>query len=78
MVWLLGHRQTKGAATDNTEPKATAPHLDSTVSRPSFSLIFNDLNDRFWCKQTFRISLSNIEHRAAGSRSIATVGMLEA
>jgi len=32
MVRLLGHRQTKGAATDNTEPKATAPHLDSTYT----------------------------------------------
>jgi hypothetical protein len=30
MVRLLGHRQTKGAATDNTEPNVTAPHLDST------------------------------------------------
>ena len=32
MDWLLGHRQTKGSATDNAEPKATAPHLDSTYS----------------------------------------------
>ena len=32
MVRLLGHRQTKGTATDNIEPKATAPHLDSTYS----------------------------------------------
>ena len=30
MDQLLGHRQTKGAATDNAEPNATAPHLDST------------------------------------------------
>ena len=30
MVRLLGHRQTKGTATDNDEPQATAPHLDST------------------------------------------------
>ena len=32
---LLGHRQTKGAATDNAEPNATAPHLDSTGSGSS-------------------------------------------
>ncbi len=32
MDWLLGHRQTKGAVTDNADPKATAPHLDSTTS----------------------------------------------
>jgi hypothetical protein len=29
------HRQTKEAATDRFEPTATAPHLDSTDSRPS-------------------------------------------
>ena len=34
---LLGHRQTKGAATDNAEPNATAPHLDSTDFRLSSS-----------------------------------------
>ena len=28
---LVRHRQTKGAATDMFEPKATAPHLDSTA-----------------------------------------------
>ena len=32
MVRLLGHRQTKGTATDNIEPNTTAPHLDSTDS----------------------------------------------
>src|SRR6266404_6775422 len=30
MVEPVGHRQTKGAATDMLEPKATASHLDST------------------------------------------------
>ena len=30
MARLLGHRQTKGAATDEARPTATAPHLDST------------------------------------------------
>ena len=30
MVWLIGHRQPKGAATAMLEPTATAPHLDST------------------------------------------------
>jgi hypothetical protein len=32
MVGLLGHRQTKGTATDNDKPNATAPHLYSTDS----------------------------------------------
>jgi len=30
MVEPVRHRQTKGAATDMSEPKATASHLDST------------------------------------------------
>jgi hypothetical protein len=30
MAELLRHRQTKEAATDMFDPKATAPHLDST------------------------------------------------
>src|SRR5437867_1993581 len=30
MVWLIGHRQPKGAATAMLRPTATAPHLDST------------------------------------------------
>ena len=42
MVEPVRHRQTKEAATDMFEPKATAPHLDSTatkfyqVKRPPF------------------------------------------
>jgi len=32
MVWLIGHRQPKGAATAMLEPTATAPHLDSTLT----------------------------------------------
>jgi len=49
---LLGHRQTKGAATDNAEPKATAPHLDSTDSSHSEISGFADLSGRSWEKQT--------------------------
>jgi len=30
MVWLIGHRQTKGAATAMPRPTVTAPHLYST------------------------------------------------
>ena len=30
MVWLLGHRQTKGAVNGDAKPNATAPRLDST------------------------------------------------
>ena len=30
MVRLIGHRQTKGAATAMLRPTVTAPHLDST------------------------------------------------
>jgi hypothetical protein len=30
MVWLIGHRQPKGAATAMLRPTVTAPHLDST------------------------------------------------
>ena len=33
MVWLLGHRQPKGAVNGDARPTATAPHLDSTVRR---------------------------------------------
>jgi len=33
-VWLVGHRQPKGAATAMLRPTATAPHLDSTGSCP--------------------------------------------
>ncbi len=44
---------------------------------PSFSQFSRDLTNRFGCKQTFRILLSNIEHRAAGSHSIAAVEMIE-
>src|SRR5882724_1303150 len=33
MVEPMRHRQTKGAGTDMSEPKATAPHLDSTATR---------------------------------------------
>jgi hypothetical protein len=43
---------------------------------PSFRPISDDLNDRFECKQTFRILLSKIERRAAGSRSIAAVTLV--
>src|SRR6267378_103942 len=32
MVEPVRHRQTKGAGTDMFEPKATAPHLDSTAT----------------------------------------------
>jgi hypothetical protein len=46
MDWLLGHRQTKEAATDNAEPKATAPHLDSTDSRLSRNRSSDHLSDR--------------------------------
>jgi hypothetical protein len=35
MARLPGHRQPKGTATDNIEPNATAPHLDSTQPRRS-------------------------------------------
>jgi len=35
MVWLIGHRQPKGAATAMLRPTVTAPHLDSTAGRPS-------------------------------------------
>jgi hypothetical protein len=59
---LLGHRQTKGAATDNAEPNATAPHLDSTDSRPSILSISGDLNDRFRREQTF-ITVCKIQDR---------------
>jgi hypothetical protein len=34
MVEPVRHRQTKEAATDMSEPKATASHLDSTFLRP--------------------------------------------
>ena len=43
----------------------------------SFSQFSRDLSDRFGCKQTFRILLSKIEHRAAGSHSIAAVEVIE-
>jgi hypothetical protein len=33
MVWLLGHRQPKGAVNGDARPNATAPHLDSTGCR---------------------------------------------
>ena len=33
MVWLLGHRQPKGAVNGDARPTATAPHFDSTVRR---------------------------------------------
>jgi len=33
MVEPVRHRQTKEAATDMFEPKATAPHLDSTATK---------------------------------------------
>jgi hypothetical protein len=36
MVELLRHRQTKEAGTDMFDPKATASHLDSTVSASDF------------------------------------------
>jgi hypothetical protein len=32
MVETVRHRQTKEAGTDMFEPKATAPHLDSTAT----------------------------------------------
>jgi len=37
MVWLIGHRQPKGAATAMLEPTATAPHLDSTRAPSEFA-----------------------------------------
>jgi hypothetical protein len=33
MVEPVRHRQTKEAGTDMFEPKATAPHLDSTATK---------------------------------------------
>jgi hypothetical protein len=33
MVEPVRHRQTKEAVTDMFEPKATAPHLDSTATK---------------------------------------------
>ena len=35
MVELVRHRPTKEAETDMFEPKATASHLDSTLSVPT-------------------------------------------
>jgi len=57
MVRLLGHRQTKGAATDNIEPKATAPHLDSTESSRSRTTDSRHLSVRFWEKRPLDISV---------------------
>ena len=36
MVEPVRHRQTKEAGTDMFEPKATAPHLDSTATNRQF------------------------------------------
>jgi hypothetical protein len=35
MARLLGHRQTKGSATDKVSPTATAPPLYSTLGSPA-------------------------------------------
>ncbi len=42
---LLGHRQTKGAATDNIEPYTTAPHLDSTGAGPTEQALREQVRD---------------------------------
>jgi hypothetical protein len=49
MVWLIGHRQTKGAATAMPRPTVTALHLYSTVLRLDFgkSPVFNSLSLSF-------------------------------
>jgi len=41
-----------------------------------FSTIGNDTGVRFRCKQTSRILLSKIEHRAISSRSIAAARLI--
>jgi hypothetical protein len=38
MVEPVRHRQTKEAGTDMFEPKATAPHLDSTATKFVFAI----------------------------------------
>jgi hypothetical protein len=51
MVWLIGHRQPKGAVTAMLRPTVTAPHLDST----DYGCLTLD-TDRRLClaQQTFR------------------------
>src|SRR5271168_1269234 len=56
MVEPVRHRQTKGAETDMFEPKATASHLDSTLSRSGQS------NWRCWF-----VRVKRTDHRHRGN-----------
>ena len=61
MVEPLRHRQTKEAATDMFEPKATASHLEFTLNRMEVQLAAHTLEDGDQCSECSAVKLAGSE-----------------
>jgi hypothetical protein len=70
MVEPVRHRQTKEAGTDMFEPKATAPHLDSTATIDTDTPVANAWSF-FFCSLYNHLCFDPAEDRAARTSAAA-------